>query len=188
MNINSIRREMIGFAKSLDDGHKNILLPIAEELPIRISNRMTKTLGQVSLSRRDNAPLYVTFNKKYIEYGDIDDVVDTICHEMVHILANIVAERNVGHGDLWKSLCRKYGVEPTSTKKTSYRQSYNEANPTKKVSTTKVLKYNIICCDCGKIVAKRQRLNENLLKGYKSGCCGSKLKAVEIATGKVITF
>lgn len=191
MNKNEIRKEMVNFVKSMNENHKDAILPIVEEIQIDISPRMTSTLGQVTFSRRDLAPVKTTFNKKYIEYGEKEDVIDTIRHEVIHILANAIFGANIGHSEKWKRLCVLYGVQPNSSKNTNYRENYERVNgDTKKAkpTTPTTYKYHIICSECGKIVAKRQRLSESLLKRYVSSCHSAELQALEVETGKIITF
>ncbi len=195
--INMIRKEMINFVKGMDEEHKLLILDYIEKTPINISNRMTSTLGQVSSLRSTGEPVKFTFNKKYIEYGEKDNVIDTIHHEVIHVLANVYCGGLVGHNDTWKRFCRMYGVRDSRTRDTEYMKKYREANPatttataanTVKKPATTTYKYHIICSECGKIVARRNRLDRRIFVKYRSNCHGASLVAKEIATGKIISF
>ena len=186
MSIESVRKEMVKFVNGMEVEHRDLILSMVETLPITISSRMKRTLGQVTYSRRNMTPIKFTFNKKYLDYGNMEDVIDTIHHEVIHILANTIYQANMGHSEYWKSLCRRYGVRPDRCKSTNY---YSVAcNSTAPAKVTTNYKYHIVCSECGKIVARRNRLDKRLIKGYKSSCHRAPLEVIDVNTGKKITI
>lgn len=195
--INMIRKEMVNFVNNMSEEHKDLILEYIKNTPINISSRMTRTLGQVSYLNVNGKPVKFTFNKKYLEYGEKSDVIDTIHHEVIHVLANIYCGKPVGHNDTWKRFCRMYGVRDNRTRTTDYMKKYREANPvtataantvTKKPVTT-TYKYHIMCSECGKVVARRNRLDKRVLLRYRPNCHRTaNLVAKEVATGRIITL
>lgn len=194
--VEMIRKEMVDFVNSMKEEHRDLILEYIKNTPINISSRMTRTLGQVSYLNANGKPVKFTFNKKYLEYGEKSDVIDTIHHEVIHVLANIYCGKPVGHNDTWKRFCRMYGVRDNRTKTTDYMKKYREANPVVAINNSvvnvpvaPVYKYHIICSECGKVIAKRNRLNKSLLLRYRPTCHRTAhLVAKEIATGRIITL
>ena len=192
-----IRKEMVSFVEGMNKEHRDLILEYIQSTPITISNRMTTCLGRVSSLRSTGKPVELTFNKKYLEYGEKEEVIDTIHHEVIHILANVYSNAMVGHNETWKRFCRIYGVNDSRTANSNYMEEYKKANPTtttssnktKTVNTPTSYKYHIICSECGEVVAKRNRLNKSLLLRYRPTCHRTaNLVAKEIATGRIITL
>ena len=195
--VEMIRREMVSFVEGMNKEHKDLILGYVQNTPITISNRMTTCLGRVSSLRSTGEPVELTFNKKYLEYGEKEDIIDTIRHEVIHILANTYSNAMVGHNETWKRFCRMYGVNDSRIANSNYMEEYKKANPTattssnktRPVSTPTSYKYHIICSECGKVVAKRNRLNKSLLLRYRPNCHRTAhLVAKEVATGRIITL
>lgn len=195
--VEMIRKEMVSFVEGMNKEHRDLILEYVQNTPITISNRMTTCLGRVSSLRSTGKPVEFTFNKKYFEYGEKEEVIDTIHHEVIHILANVYSNAMVGHNETWKRFCRMYGVNDSRTANSDYMEKYKKANPTatansnktRTVNTPTSYKYHIICSECGKVVAKRNRLNKSLLLRYRPTCHRTaNLVAKEIATGRIITL
>lgn len=196
--IEMIRREMVSFVEGMNKEHRDLILEYIQNTPIIISNRMTTCLGKVTSLRSTGKPIKFTFNKKYFEYGEKEDIIDTIHHEVIHVLANTYSNAMVGHSEIWKQFCRMYGVNDSRTTDSNYMEEYRKANPTtttsnnnttRTVSTPTTYKYHIICSECGKVVAKRNRLSKSLLLRYRPNCHRTAhLVAKEVATGKIITL
>ena len=195
--VEMIRKEMVSFVEGMNKEHRDLILEYVQNTPITISNRMTTCLGRVSSLRSTGEPVELTFNKKYLEYGEKEDIIDTIHHEVIHILANVYSNARVGHNETWKRFCRMYGVNDSRTTNSNYMEEYKKANPTittssnktKTVNTPTSYKYHIICSECGKVVAKRNRLSKSLLLRYRPTCHRTAhLVAKEVATGRIITL
>lgn len=195
--VEMIRREMVSFVEGMNKEHRDLILEYVQNTPITISNRMTTCLGRVSSLRSTGKPVELTFNKKYLEYGEKEEVIDTIHHEVIHILANVYSNAMVGHNETWKRFCRTYGVNDSRTANSNYMEEYKKANPTattssnktKTVNTPTSYKYHIICSECGEVVTKRNRLNKSLLLRYRPTCHrDAHLVAKEVATGRIITL
>ena len=195
--VEMIRREMVSFVEGMNKEHRDLILEYVQNTPITISNRMTTCLGRVSSLRSTGKPVELTFNKKYLEYGEKEEIINTIHHEVIHILANVYSNAIVGHSEIWKRFCRIYGVKDSRTTNSNYMEKYKKANPTittssnktRNVNTPTSYKYHIICSECGKVVAKRNRLNKSLLLRYRPTCHrDANLVAKEVATGRIITL
>ncbi len=71
-------------------------------------------LGTCSYHRK-----LILLSKWYVELNDIEDVKDTILHEIAHGLAYVrYGKLGIGHGTLWKKVCREIGAIPKSCSKT----------------------------------------------------------------------
>jgi len=61
----------------------------------------------------------IKLSKWYVELNDIEDVKDTILHEIAHGLAYVRhGKLGMGHGLLWKRVCQEIGAIPKSCSKT----------------------------------------------------------------------
>lgn len=56
----------------------------------------------------------VGLSKPYVQRADPENVLDTIRHEIGHVLSGKkgAAEKPGGHGPLWVAACEKVGIEP----------------------------------------------------------------------------
>ena len=70
-------------------------------------------LGTCSYNKKD-----IRLSKWYVELNDIEDVKDTILHEIAHGLTYVRhGKLGMGHGVLWKKVCREIGAIPKSCSK-----------------------------------------------------------------------
>ena len=55
----------------------------------------------------------ISLSKWYVELNEEDEVEDTILHEIAHALSYIRhGLKGIGHGRIWKSICREIGATP----------------------------------------------------------------------------
>ena len=105
-------------------------------------------LGTCSYRRK-----LILLSKWYVELNDMEDVKDTILHEIAHALAYVrYGKLGIGHGALWKKVCREIGAIPKSYSKNNLNKPKN------------YYKYNHTC-KCG-IDYGMHRLRKN----YKYRC------------------
>lgn len=79
-----------------------------QDVRVKYSNRMTRTLGRCHQRRYMNKYTFtLTFNLRYIQENlDNGDVIKyTILHEIAHALAG--AEHH--HDNVWKAICKSIG-------------------------------------------------------------------------------
>ena len=89
----------------------------------------------------------IRLSKWYVELNDIESVVDTILHEIAHALSYVrYGSKGIGHGKLWKDVCRQIGAVP---------KSYTKENL---IKPTNHHKYVEECCD---VTYRRHRLRHN---------------------------
>ena len=67
------------------------------ELPFRLSGRMRRRLGQVTLSRETGEATEIAMNRRHVQGDPWDEVEDTLLHEMVHQW-QAETGRSVDHG------------------------------------------------------------------------------------------
>jgi len=60
----------------------------------------------------------IKLSEWYVELNDIEEVKDTILHEIAHALAYVrYGKLGLGHGLLWKRVCQEIGAIPKSCSK-----------------------------------------------------------------------
>ena len=119
---------------------------------------------------------YEKFNTHHIEISkwvmQLNDniIKNTIIHELIHCIPFCN-----NHGNEFKKYAKYinqklgYNITTKGNKEADYLSSnleYKEENN---------YKYKIICQGCGQIIY-RKRFNQNLIKRYRCGKCGGKLK------------
>ena len=86
--------------------------------------------------------------KWYTKLNDVSEVKDTILHEIAHALSyERHGRRGIGHGRLWKSICREIGAIPRACTKAKLNHPNNH------------YKYMDTCCG---VTYKRHRLRKNV--------------------------
>ena len=160
------RRLLMDEWRTLRSAHAELI-----GVSIRISKRMTRTLGTCRFKRVVGGPsvcFEVVISHSLLSCG-IDQVKDTLRHEAAHALAGIAA----GHGPLWKTWCRVLGAKPNVCGTLSVAQQEARAEVTKP-------RYTIRCSRCG-IEDTRHRVTRQKRWQYDTntlrhgGSCGGVL-------------
>ena len=114
---------------------------LPDEWLFRWQNKKS-SLGTCSYRKKE-----IRLSKWYVELNDIESVVDTILHEIAHALSYVYyGSEGIGHGKLWKDICRQIGAIPRACSKEKLNKPQNH------------YKYIDTCC-CG-ITYKRHRINK----------------------------
>lgn len=104
--------------------------------------------------RPQHLPVKITLSKEFVPHMDMDEITDTILHEIAHALTGwLVGE---SHGPAWKANARKVGAQPKRCKQLA-------TAPEASVVGT--------CSVCNKVVLKQHRLP---LRVYFHKTCGRK--------------
>jgi predicted SprT family Zn-dependent metalloprotease len=168
-----IRLELLKFSKIANLNYKKWDI---DSIPIRISKKMTRSLGAFKFSRKlkDNkmtfAPVEFVFSDRLLNGTCKEDTVRNIIgHEFAHFYCTVVDQQNNGHNEKFKMVCCNLGV--SSKFWGSYSVIEELSNYDKK-------EYHILCTNCNKLVAVAQRKSrvDNLIKNSISACCRAKLK------------
>ena len=107
----------------------------------------------------------ITYSKHYIPETPMEEIKDTILHEIAHALCG----SGEGHGWAWKQKCIEIGARPE-------RLDY-ESVRSKEASTPN---YVIECNNCGQRW-KRFRLKPGYLNGhFYSSCCHAKMTVYKV--------
>jgi len=89
----------------------------------------------------------ISLSKWYVELNEEDEVEDTILHEIAHALSYIRhGLKGIGHGRIWKSICREIGATPERVHKGNLNHPDNH------------YKY-VDTCGCG-VTYKRHRISK----------------------------
>ena len=81
------------------------------ELPIRLSGRMRRRLGQVTLSHETGVATEIALNRRHVQRDPWPQVEDTLLHEMVHQW-QAETGRPVDHGVEFRRKAREVGIVP----------------------------------------------------------------------------
>jgi hypothetical protein len=95
----------------LNATHFNDGLP--RDLPIRLSDRMSRRFGHVSYARTtrgDRKVAELALNIDLLLPGNEKALVDTLLHEMAHVEAWLVHGHRE-HGRIWRTIARRVGCE-----------------------------------------------------------------------------
>ena len=99
--------------RDLNAGHFGGMLGT---VPIRISGRMRRRLGELSVDIRTGLPLELSVSRRHIARDPWSEVEHTMLHEMVHQWQAETGLR-VNHGPTFKKKAREVGVLPAARRK-----------------------------------------------------------------------
>jgi predicted SprT family Zn-dependent metalloprotease len=144
-----------------------------EGVPIVISNRMTKTMGQYTSNSRTFKPIKFTFAKILLSGIYPKNVVkDTIIHEYCHFYTNSYYKKICNHDYRFKTTCRKAGIDDET-----YFTYNSETVSNMKEKTSK---YILKCVNCGHKYY-RDRVSKLItdIEDYRCAECGGRLKRIK---------
>ena len=175
-NIEKIRGVMNQLDKKSGMNSKNI--------PIKISNRMTKTKGLYTFKKCYSyngniiyQPVGFTFSSELFSHYSDEAILDVISHEYAHFMTETqYKEKKQGHNRIFKMNHISLG---------GTGETYFKFQPIIPVER-KEKRYTVLCSCCNKEVATRNRLTANLLYRYSSGCCNKDLVAYDNVEKKYI--
>lgn len=121
--------------------------------PIKISGRMTRTLGQVTHQTINGitTSTLVQFSKQFLETSTDASIESVIKHEAAHYIATARTGEAHGHDSYFKSICAEIGTNNDGTKTKVERT----------VSNDQIYKYTIMCPNCG-VIGYRHRMSKTL--------------------------
>lgn len=97
---------------TLNAAHFGNRLPA--DLPLRLSDRMTRRLGHMRYHREADGTrrvIELAFNRELFRPGDEAVLRDTLLHEMAHVEAWL-EHGHAGHGAIWKRIAKRVGAVP----------------------------------------------------------------------------
>lgn len=107
---------------------------------------------------------------RYLLANELDDILNTIRHEVAHVIAG----RDAGHGPAWKAAAVKVGARP---ERCGRAMEHAEL----------VAPYEIVCAECGPIGARHrvtQALKRKLARCHCVKCKSRLLTIHNTATGE----
>jgi hypothetical protein len=84
------------------------------QIPILLSGRMRRRLGELRLERKTGRALRITLNRRHVRRDTSVAVIDTLLHEMVHQW-QAETGRAVDHGAEFRRKARELGISPRAT-------------------------------------------------------------------------
>lgn len=85
-------------------------------LPIRLSARMRRRLGQLSLARATGRPYEIVIGRRHLELHGWGEVAHTLLHEMVH-LWQWQSGLPINHGASFRARAREVGIHPAAVRR-----------------------------------------------------------------------
>ena len=111
-------------------------------------------------------PQVISFSRHFLTNAPLDEIRNTVLHEIAHILAGY----NAGHGPEWVRIAKSIGCDgqrcTTAPVATDYR-------------------YEFVCDHCDMVVARRHRLNgrmQGFVNGRSAGThttCGHPVRMID---------
>ena len=96
--------DLYGFVRSTLERHEPGIEPLS---PIRVSHRMTRTLGSYRPDKRQ-----IAVSSRLLAFGEQSHIETVLLHETAHAITHHRDEKASSHGRLFKSVCRELGIEP----------------------------------------------------------------------------
>ena len=85
-------------------------------VPIRLSSRMRRRLGELSVSLVSGAPPAITLSRRHLRRDSPADVAETLLHEMVHQW-QWETGAPLDHGPAFRRKAREVGIVPRATRR-----------------------------------------------------------------------
>jgi hypothetical protein len=89
---------------------------VLSDIPIRLSGRMRRRLGELSIDLRDGRPLEIALSRRHVARHPWTEVEHTLLHEMVH---QWQAESGlpVDHGAAFRQKAAELGIQPHASRR-----------------------------------------------------------------------
>ena len=137
-------------------------------IPVEINNRLTTTLGWTTfygITKDEIHDIKIELSGKLMKYGKDEDIISTIRHEYAHYCTTLTCGNHNHDNEQFKIYCKMLHTTPDPS-----------------VDIKLPYKYDVICTKCGKANGHYDRINKLIKRkgeGYRSGCCGAKLKVIQ---------
>ena len=86
-----------------------------EPIPIRLSGRMRRRLGELRMDRRTGRPLEIALSRRHLRRDGWAAFRDTLLHEMIHQWQGQSAQP-VDHGRTFRQKAKSVGIEPRAVR------------------------------------------------------------------------
>jgi hypothetical protein len=86
-----------------------------EPIPIRLSGRMRRRLGELRMERRTGRPLEIALSRRHLRRDGWPAFRDTLLHEMIHQWQGQSAQP-VDHGRAFRQKAKAVGIEPRAVR------------------------------------------------------------------------
>ena len=139
------------------------------DLPISINNRFKNTFGRVTISYLNNKVEKVEFAAFLLDSNNDAEIMDTIKHELAHVLAFLFDGQQHGHDSTWKNIFLSLGG--SGNVYFSQKKFFGE-------DIDKAYKYTVYCSKCGKFIQGFARAGKVVKQPqlYKTKCCRAIVK------------
>jgi hypothetical protein len=89
---------------------------VLSDIPIRLSGRMRRRLGELSVDLRNGHPLEIALSRRHVARHPWAEVEHTMLHEMVHQW-QAETGRTVDHGREFRAKARAVGIEARAVRR-----------------------------------------------------------------------
>lgn len=126
--------------------------------PIRVSRRMTRTLGSYRPDKRQ-----IAVSSRLLAFGEQSHVETVLLHETAHAITHHRNAKASSHGRLFKSVCRELGIEPNRFVNVPIREWSSRR------------RYVFTCAVCGESLVRKRLLRIARCE------CGARLEVQRVA-------
>jgi len=152
-----------------------IELPFQQDVSFIVNSRFTNAKGRCDYNLY-NKNCVIQLSKLMLEHCDEEEIINTICHELIHTLPQC---RN--HGHIFQNWCQKFNQKFNMNMATRYKitdqsEAYQKAQ---KMSSRarQEKKFLVTCLNCGKTFRRARKLNPD---NYRCSSCHGNLKIERI--------
>lgn len=123
-DADAVRRLAESF-QALNARHFGGALP---PVPIAVSGRLRRRLGQITIERATGRPLGITIARRHVATHEWREVEETLLHEMVHLWQCASGQR-VDHGPRFRAKAREVGVTAAARRTVRDQSCGTEGGP-----------------------------------------------------------
>ncbi|MEX0763079.1 MAG: SprT-like domain-containing protein [Dehalococcoidia bacterium] len=124
--------------------------------PLRISGRMTRTLGSFAPSRKT-----ITLSARLLAFGTHDQQRQVLLHELAHVIVHHRTPNARAHGREFRDACQLVGADPTRfvdvpVSSWAGRARHAFRCPSCGATALRKRRAKLVRCDCGQRVEPRR--------------------------------
>lgn len=181
-NLEMVKKEVVGFIKQCETIYGR---EFDKNIKVEINSRLTSSFGYFKFQGKKS--LEIDIAKRLIDSNLNELIIDTIGHEVAHYIMHELGYYNEKHGERFKKLCGKLGIETISygkwknemliEQRNILRKNIRENKKNELYNKKNNARYILKCkyCDCAGFykVARKDSIEKWVLR---YSCCNKQHK------------